>query len=67
MFWVIGGEYENSDFQHMIECTEERHGPFETYDEAYKCWANRAWLTVDNCLYRFWIEGHSKLPDKDKS
>jgi hypothetical protein len=55
-FWVVGGVYKDTDFKEIAEeHSEERHGPFGSYDEAYKIWAARAWATVDNAMARFQI------------
>jgi hypothetical protein len=55
-YWVIGGEYRDASFAALAPGTrEERHGPFDSYDEAKKVWAARAWATVDNALMRFRI------------
>ena len=53
-FFVIGGEYEDITFTKLLD--EERHGPFENYDEAYDIWLSRSWATVDNCHNRYKIE-----------
>jgi hypothetical protein len=53
-YWVVGGEYSDARFAEFAPgTTEERHGPFATYDEAHKVWSERAWATVDNALMRF--------------
>jgi hypothetical protein len=53
-YWVVGGEYADARFAEIAPgATEERHGPFATYDEAHKVWSGRAWATVDNALMRF--------------
>lgn len=57
-YWVVGGEYKDATFTAMTAGKEEeRHGPFASYEEAYKMWASRAWATVDNALMRFRIVG----------
>jgi hypothetical protein len=53
-YWVVGGEYKDARFAELAPGTsEERHGPFATYEEAHKVWSGRAWATVDNALVRF--------------
>ncbi|HEY0522281.1 MAG TPA: DUF4170 domain-containing protein [Stellaceae bacterium] len=55
-YWVIGGEYADTKFDNPAPgATLERHGPFATYEEAHKKWAERAWATVDNATARFRI------------
>ncbi len=62
-YWVVGGEYKDTTFRELIPGkTEERLGPFASYEEAHKVWATRAWATVDNALMRFRIVG-----DKSKA
>lgn len=55
-WWVIGGEYESTRFEKIAPGkSEERYGPFETYEAAHKKWAERAWATVDDAHSRFRI------------
>ena len=62
-YWVVGGEYKDTTFRDTVPGKEEeRLGPFESYEEAHKVWATRAWATVDNALMRFRIIG-----DKSKA
>jgi hypothetical protein len=57
-YWVVGGEYSDAGFREIAPGkAEERLGPFETYEEAHKAWAARAWATVDDALTRFRIVG----------
>jgi hypothetical protein len=55
-FYVIGGVYENTKFETLVEGKGEKHGPFPTYDEAKKIWQSRSWALVDDCHARFTIE-----------
>lgn len=55
-YWVVGGEYENTRFERIAPGrAEERLGPFATYEDAHKTWAERAWATVDDAHARFRI------------
>jgi hypothetical protein len=55
-YWVIGGEYTDTDFKQVMPGkTEEKLGPFSSYDEARKAWASRAFSTIDHCLVRYRI------------
>jgi hypothetical protein len=57
-YWVIGGEYRDTGFSEIAPGkTEERHGPYATYEEAHRKWAERAWATVDDANSRFRIVG----------
>ena len=59
-YWVVGGEYKDSSFRELVPGkTEERQGPFATYEEAHKVWAARAWATVDDALMRFRVVGEA--------
>ncbi len=55
-YWITGGEYTDSSFKSLAPgAREERHGPFQSYDEAYKVWQARARATIDDALVRFRI------------
>lgn len=56
-YWVVGGVYTDTSFTVMANGgTEERHGPFDEYEQAKKAWQEKAWSTVDDCNARFRIE-----------
>ena len=43
-YWVVGGEYNSTDFREIAEGSkEERYGPYKSREEAYKKWRERAW------------------------
>jgi|TARA_R100001224_G_scaffold63007_1_gene37704 hypothetical protein len=52
-YWVVGGEYETTDFEKPVGGEEERHGPFATFKDAEKAWSKLAWQHVDNCNCRY--------------
>lgn len=55
-YWIVGGEYQATDFAHMAPGSEEqRYGPFNSYVEANKAWAQLSWTNVDNCHVRYFI------------
>lgn len=59
-YWVVGGEYQTTNFRELAEgATEERHGPYDSYEAARKKWAERAMATVDSATARFRIEEDS--------
>ena len=61
-YWVVGGEYADARFAEIAPSeTEERHGPFATYEEALKVWSGRAWATVDNALIRFRVVSDDEI------
>jgi hypothetical protein len=56
-FWVIGGEYADTNFEAIAGGgAEERHGPFASRQDALAKWQQLAWTTVDNALARYRIE-----------
>jgi hypothetical protein len=60
-YWVVGGEYKDASFSELVPGkSEERQGPFATYEEAHKVWAARAWATVDDALMRFRVIGEAE-------
>ena len=55
-YWVVGGEYVDTGFRQVVPgTTEERSGPFTTYEDAHKAWQAKAWATVDSATKRFRI------------
>ncbi|MGE0714325.1 MAG: DUF4170 domain-containing protein [Alphaproteobacteria bacterium] len=60
-FWVIGGEYVDTAFTTLAPGrTEERLGPYPTWEAARAAWSGRAFSTVDDCHARYRIV---ELPD----
>jgi hypothetical protein len=56
-YWVVGGEYESTDFRRIAGgAAEERHGPFPSLETARAQWAALSMATVDNAHIRFRIE-----------
>jgi Domain of unknown function (DUF4170) len=55
-YWVVGSEYADARFDKLAHGTsEERHGPYAAYDDAYVKWQERARATIDDALVRFRI------------
>ncbi|MGE0422428.1 MAG: DUF4170 domain-containing protein [Reyranellaceae bacterium] len=53
-YWVVGGEFADTSFSAMAPGkSEERLGPFDSYNEALKVWSGRAWATVDSAQTRY--------------
>jgi hypothetical protein len=60
-YWVVGGEYTDTRFTTPAEGqSEQRYGPFATYEEAKAEWRRRAWATVDDAHTRFRIERRAR-------
>jgi hypothetical protein len=56
-YWVVGGEYETTDFARIAGGkAEDRHGPFADFKAARAEWAARSMATVDNAHIRYRIE-----------
>lgn len=56
-YWIVGGEYEATDFEALKPGTEEvREGPFADYADAYRKWQELSWKSVDSCNVRYRIE-----------
>lgn len=61
-FWVIGGQYADTEFKKLAEGrSEERLGPFPTWEAARDAWASRAFATVDDCHSRYRIVEEPEL------
>jgi hypothetical protein len=56
-YWVVGGEYESTDFARIAGGKpEERHGPFAGFADARAQWASLSMANVDNAHVRYRIE-----------
>jgi len=55
-FWVIGGEYASTDCNKIAPGkSEQRFGPYASYEDALGKWSELAWQSVDSCNIRFRI------------
>tara|TARA_B100000963_G_C22349774_1_gene546747 strand:+ start:75 stop:260 length:186 start_codon:yes stop_codon:yes gene_type:complete len=58
-YYVVGGKYKNTSFKEFeVGCSQERYGPFNTYEEARKQWEKISWENVDNCNIRYIVLPH---------
>lgn len=56
-YWVIGGVYASTEFNALVEGTEElKLGPFDDYAEAKAVWRAKSMENVDDAFARFRIE-----------
>lgn len=56
-YWVLGGEYESTDFARIAGGrAEERHGPFADFASARAKWAALSMASVDSAHVRYRIE-----------
>lgn len=54
-YWVIGGEYESTAFDKLIDGTEQILGPYGDRDTAHRAWEHVAVETRSVCTARFTI------------
>jgi hypothetical protein len=55
-YWVIGGEYTDTDFKTLSKEQQlEEYGPFHTYEAARKEWQARNMARIDNAMVRYRI------------
>jgi hypothetical protein len=52
-FWVVGGRYRDTSFDALEEGAAELHGPFPSYDQALRSWADRTNLTRTYATVRY--------------
>ena len=55
-YWVVGGRYQNTDFLEIESGDEERLGPFEDYEGAFKEWRTHSMAKIDDAHVRYRIE-----------
>lgn len=55
MYTIHGGIWTDMGFTQIIPGTEERYGPFSSYDEAVKIWRGRMGRLIDTCEHRLFI------------
>ena len=56
-FWVVGGIYTDTSFTETAnEAPEERHGPFQTHEEAEAEWRRLAMAAIDDAYARYRID-----------
>ena len=54
LFWVVGGEYRDTDFK-SLSGQPEVFGPFEDYDAAMRVWRERTGASKSAALVRYTI------------
>ncbi|GAB4190950.1 MAG: hypothetical protein OHK0024_31350 [Thalassobaculales bacterium] len=54
-YWVVGGEYRDTDFRELSAGRPEAHGPFGDYEQALAVWRERAESTRSCAYHRYTI------------
>jgi len=54
-FWVIGADYDDTDFTRPVDGTTRVHGPFSSYQEATTVWREQAMESRFKALTRYTI------------
>lgn len=55
MYIVSGGIYTDTTFRTLEPNTQEKYGPFSTYNEAREKWSAAARQNLDICCHRLFI------------
>ena len=55
-YYVVGGEYTDTQFKDIVASNQQEHGPFHSYKEAQDCWQAISMQNIDNALVRFQIK-----------
>lgn len=56
-YWVIGGEYTDTTFETVVGgAAPERHGPYQSYEDARHAWADLSWRHIDDAHVRYTID-----------
>ncbi len=54
-YWVVGGEYLDTEFDRIVDGTQQLVGPFQCRDMAMDEWKKLASATRSSCLTRYTI------------
>ncbi|MBH62660.1 MAG: hypothetical protein CL569_09470 [Alphaproteobacteria bacterium] len=54
-FWVVGGEYTDTSFDHLVTGSERVMGPYSDRDAALIAWRQVAEETRGNCYARYTV------------
>ena len=54
-FWVVGGEYADTNFEALVESSAHALGPYASYDAALDAWREIAVATRPRAHMRFTI------------
>jgi hypothetical protein len=54
-YYVIGGEFMDTDFDVIVNNSYVKYGPFSTYYQAEQVWLAKSKWQIDNALYKLEI------------
>jgi hypothetical protein len=54
-YWVVGGEFQSTAFDRLVDGTERVFGPFTSRDEAEQVWRHTSERHRPRCNVRFTI------------
>ncbi len=54
-FWVVGGEYADTNFEQLVDSGAHALGPYPSYDAALEAWREIAVATRPHAHMRFTI------------
>tara|TARA_R110002110_G_scaffold88584_7_gene230834 strand:- start:6568 stop:6780 length:213 start_codon:yes stop_codon:yes gene_type:complete len=60
VYYVIGAEYRDTDFQNLVPGTSAVHGPFDKA-RADKVWQEMSMARVDECMVRYRVVDRDRL------
>lgn len=61
-FWIVGGEYDDQNFERLVRGTERLVGPFANRTAAEHAWRDLATATRPSCYTRFAIAEEPAIP-----
>ncbi|MFT0891196.1 hypothetical protein [Pseudochelatococcus sp. G4_1912] len=63
-YWIVGGEYSDTDFQNIIPGTEQISGPFNSRDDVEEEWRRISERHRSQALMRFSIASERMMAGK---
>jgi hypothetical protein len=54
-YWIVGGEFDDANFERLVEGTERLVGPFRNRIVAERAWRDMATSTRPSCYTRYTI------------
>lgn len=66
-YWIVGGEYSDTDFETIIPGTETIAGPFTSRDTVEEAWRRMSERHRSQALMRFAIASERLLAGKNQA